>query len=403
MLKPRNELEKFLIRLFSNYDSTKEKQELYLKLESDYNIPISMSSDIISLRTDLSEYNEFILFAITNTVKESKVKEYFTAREIKTYSGQKLKENKIKFPIKLKMFEVTEDQWIGVSSAKFLMQLREAQFINYNAETQRALEVMLNNGKEIYRPSVDYPSVKEIEESYEDNSFIPNTISLNINPDDELADFEFKNDTLIIHNLTAFDIFDGYHRYLGMGRNYDKNNKFDYPIELRITNFPVSKAKQFIWQEDHKTKMKKVSAATYDQRNPGNMVIQRLNADTTFNLYNQINLSNGIIHYGYLAQIINLVYFNKQTKVDRKDIIHAAKELKDKINVFTEEYEEYLERKWLKYETYIIVYGLYNDINSEKIVKSIKDITPEHKKVLNDLVDFNLKQKNVLKEVLSNE
>ena len=85
-----------------------------------------MSSDIITLRKNLSEYNEFILFAITSIVKPDQIKKWFTDREIKNYSKQKLKTSKIKFPIKLKMFEVTPDQWIGVSSAQFLMKLRDA-------------------------------------------------------------------------------------------------------------------------------------------------------------------------------------------------------------------------------------------------------------------------------------
>ena len=398
MLKPRNELEKFLVKLFSDVEDNTVRQEWYLKLEADYNIPISMSSDIITLRTDLSGYNEFILFCITMITAERKVDKYFTPLEIKNYREQKLQNNKIKFPIKLKMFSVTNDQWIGVSSAKFLMQLRDAQYINYNADTQRALEIMVRNGKEIYRPSVDYPSVKEITEAYHDNTFIPNTISLNIDPDDEEAEFDFDNDVLTIYSLSHFDIFDGYHRYLGMGRNYDRDNSWDYPTELRITTFPVSKAKQFIWQEDHKTKMKKIDQITYDQRNAGNMICERLNNDLDFNFYKKVNLSDGLINLGELSTAINKFYLNNSA-ADRKQIINLTKLIKQSINNFSEEYEEYLEKKWERYEVYVIMYGLNQLKSPEMIYEALQNIPQDNLHKLNNSQSLARKQINILEEV----
>ena len=398
MLKPREELEKFLVKLFSDVEENSMRQEWYLKLEADYNIPITMSSDIITLRTDLSGYNEFVLFCITTVTAKNKVEKYFTQLEINTYSDQKLKDNKIKFPIKLKMFEVTNDQWIGASSAKFLMRLRDAQYINYNAETQRALEIMIRNGKEIYRPSVDYPSVKEITDAYHDNTFIPNTISLNIDPDDESADFDFDNDVLTIRSISHFDIFDGYHRYLGMGRNYDRDNSWDYPTELRITTFPVSKAKQFIWQEDHKTKMKKINQMTYDQRNAGNMICERLNNDLDFNFYGKINLSNGLINLGELSMAINKFYLDNSS-VDRKQIIGLTRTIKQAINSFSEECERYLDKKWDRYETFIILYGLSKSKSAEEISEALQKVSLEDLHKLNSSQQLVRKQMNILEEV----
>ena len=50
-----------------------------------------MSSDIISMRKYLSEYNEFVLFAIASVIDENKIKLYFTEREIEMYSNQTYK------------------------------------------------------------------------------------------------------------------------------------------------------------------------------------------------------------------------------------------------------------------------------------------------------------------------
>lgn len=403
MKTDRKTAEKKIAVAFSNLEDKTVIQNYCLELERKYNIPIGVSSDVICLRKDLSGYNDFFLYAITDVVVHKYIDGLFTEREIATYSGQKFEVQRIKFPIKLKMFQVTPDQWIGVSSAQFLMELRDAQYINYNAETQRALEIMVKGGKEIYRPSVDTKSVGEIADAYGNNSFIPNTISLNISQDDEKADFIYRDDTLIINDITAFDIFDGYHRYLGMARNYDADNEFDYPIELRITNFSVSKAKQFIYQEDHKTKMKKVNREAYDQQNPGNMVCDRLNSDSAFNLYNRINLTDGIINYGELSAAINAFYFNSKN-VERKIIIHLSKSLRDKLNGYTEDYEEYLDRKWQRHEIFEIVYGIYRGFSNEKTKAGIDNTDKQHKKIIDSYVGRSSKKRliSALEEVYGN-
>jgi len=405
MLKPRHELESWLAKSFANMEDKDKKQEIYNKALFEYDLPIDITSDILTMRRDLSEYNDFVLYIITSIVAESKIKQYYTTKEIKMYSNSKYKVDKIKKDLHLPMFEVTNDQWIGANSAKFLMQLRDAQRIIYNADTQRALQVVVRGGKEIYKPSVNYKSVQEIADAYSKGEFIPNTISLNIDLDDEDMELIYDDETktLTIKNFTHFDIFDGYHRYLAMGINYDTNHKFDYPIELRITNFSISKAKRFIYQEDHKTKMQRIAAATYNTSDYGNLVIDKLNnGDSSFNFYHSVNLKDGLINSGYLLQIVNALYFSGNKKVERKDIIRIAKELKDKINTFSEECDEYLGRKWKKYETHVIIYGLYNDFDTQTIVKAVSNLAPETKKRTAEVEKITPTYVKMLKEVYDN-
>ena len=387
------------VKYQTNPNDLKIRQKWYIELSKQYDIPISISSDIISRRRDLSEYNEFILFAITDIVKPDLVSKFFTEKEIKLFRGQKYKTETIKFPIELPMFQVTEDQYIGVASAKWLMDLREAYMINYNADTQRALEIMLKGDTAVYRPYVNERSVREIAESFEARTFIPNTISLNINMDDENADYYFKDNVLVINSITEFDIFDGYHRYLGMARNYDKNHDFDYPIELRITMFSVAKAKHFIWQEDHKTKMRKVDAESYNQNDVGNQVISRLNNDPDFLLHNKISLRGGYIDAGIATQLIKRLYFGKNPT--KKDVIAVSKQLKQSINDFVEEYDEYLDREWTREEVYVTLYGFSKQFNNAEIYDAIHTITPEQAKRLHNEVRSGAI--DVIKEVYGNE
>lgn len=402
MLKPRNELESYIVKVIAAIDDTDERQEYYIELEEKYGIPITISSDIFAMRKDLSEYNEFILYAITNLLKPNKLEEFYTDKEIKLYGNSKYKINKIKLPIKLPMFQVTPDQWIGVSDAKFLMQLRSVQMINYNADTQRALEIVLNGGREILRPSVNYKSVKEIADLYNEERFIPNTISLNINYDDESADFYFKDNELIIKEIKAFDIFDGYHRYLALASIYDKNPKFNYPIELRITNFSVSKAKQFIFQEDHQTKMKRVDAASFNQYDVGNMIVERINADTSSDLFNSINVGKGLVNAGIMAQVINKWYFVGE-KPDRKDIILTSKKIKDALNDVVENKTELLEKRWKRYEIWLIIYGISKGYSSDKIVAALDNITKWQIKELSSHEQLYKKQETLIREVYGDD
>lgn len=399
MKKSRTDLEKYLIKKVCT-ETNAELQQHYIDLEEQFNIPINITSDILSLRKDISEFNEFILFAMTKVIDEKKLLEYFTDKEIGMYAFGKYIPNKIKFPIELQMLKVADDQYIGVTSAQFLMQLREAQLINYNADTQRALRVIFNGGKTIFRPFINTNAVKEIKQSYEEKTFIPNTISLNINLDDEKADYHYdeKNHIFKVNDITAFDLFDGYHRYLGMAGNYDQNNQFDYPMELRITLFSVGKAKQFIWQEDHKTKMRKVDASTFDQHDAGNIIVSRLNSDPECYLNGKIDLQDGLINSGILGQVIDKFWFSKK-KPDRKEIIETTRNIKARLNDFLDIKDEYVDKKWQPYEIITIFYGLSKECDAHTIMNAINNISPDDMAAINRIQNPTLKAINIVKGV----
>ena len=371
MLKDRGELEKKLITwIAQNVTHTNGlsiTQQWCLELSEKYNIPVGISADIISQRKDLSEYNEFILFTITSVIKPEWVEQYYTPQELTLYSDKKYLVEEIKFPIKLHLIKITDEQFIGKTK--------------------------------ILRPYIEDKAVSEIDSCYADNIFIPNMLTLNINPDDEKADYTYdeKSETLKINNITAFDIVDGYHRYLGLGRNYDRDNNFDYPMMIQISTFSTGKAKQMIFQENHKTKMKEEDSSTYNQYDAGNIIVNRLNTDTESYLNGRINLNDGLINPSIMAKVIDKLYFSK--KPDRKEVIAATKEIKEKLNKFTEDAVEYLDREWESYEIILIMYGLKNDLSNLKIYQAITNISKDNKETLNRVKDINVKTLNILKEV----
>lgn len=185
-----------------------------------------------------------------------------------------------------------------------------------------------------------------------------------------------------------------------MAANYDQDNSFDYPIELRITNFSVSKAKQFIFQEDHKTKMKKIVSKTFDQYNSGNIIIDKINSDPSSNLYNSINLTTGVVNKADMSTAINRLMLYAQA-IKRAQVITKSKELKNKLNDFTEEYVDYLDHKWKRYEIYLIIYGIENNYTNQQIKKAINLITKDQIKILSN-GELRKRECKIIEEVYSN-
>ena len=70
----------------------------------------------------------------------------------------------------------------------------------------------------------DFGKVKE-------DSFVPNTITLNIPMETEF-DFHYDEDScsLITKSVEHLDITDGYHRYIAACQAKDKNQNFDYAV-----------------------------------------------------------------------------------------------------------------------------------------------------------------------------
>lgn len=369
------------------FDKEKSNNTLYA-MQTSFNIPTGMTMDLLTGRINLEDANEFILFALCNCLdkelEKKNTNKYFTPIEIEGYSKSKYHEETIKFPIEIKCVPVTADQWIGSVDVDFIMKLRRAQLINYNANAQRTLQKVVKGERSYYKITLNKDAISKITESMDNGNYIPNTITLNM---PETADFSYDDSkcVLSIKTLDHFDISDGYHRYIAMGQLKDKNPDFNYPMELRIVMFSEDKVKQFIYQEDQKTKMKKIDSDSMNMNAPENLVVERLNRDVMFNLKNKIARNNGSINYGELAAIIKYFYFKGQG-VDKsiRRIIEVESEIRDKFNKLTETYPSLLDKDYSFAELMVIFYTFDN--------VSIADYNPERTfNLLNRINEIDLK------------
>lgn len=345
MLKPRTELDTYLNKKFNDiaFDS-KKQNDIFVALLNKHNIPMDLSADIIMQRRGVAEYDDFILFCILAEINGNIVDKYFTRLEIERYSNAKLEVEEIKFPYVFEnVVQITPDQWITKTTAKELMLLKDSGIIRYNQNTQRAMTKRVRNGVAVFKISINKKQVGEIGKSMRKKQYIPDTITLNLPSE---ADFMFEDGQLIINYTENLDITDGYHRLQAIASEMNADDDFDYPMELRITNFAESKAQHFIFQMDQKTKMKKVDSESMNQDNPANIIVDRLNNDPACDLFGKITRTNSVISAAELSKYIDSVYGTRKMSNDRMFIAKATKDIRFKLNYLLQENPELYDSEW---------------------------------------------------------
>ena len=378
MLKDKSELEQFLEKqceliVFNTELCTKIREYMYEK----YNIPTGTTMDMIA-RSILGSQTEFVLFCLVDGIdyanETNHKKEFFTELEIKQFLSERLETENIKFPIKIKCIQVSSDQWVGATDTKFFMELRKAQLIKYNANAQRVMKRIIKGESILFKLVPNKMAIKSIRNLLQKGLYIPTTITLNI-PYDSDASFYYdeKEKELVIKDIETFDISDGYHRFLAMCEENDADDKFNYPMEIRIINFTDEKARQFIFQEDQKTKMAKANSNSMNMNRPSNNVIDRLNEMPTFEFKGQIGLNDGTINYSALSDIIEYFYFNTRKEYANVDIRNARDDVKEKLNALAEYDDKYITKVLGVKELALIFYVFSKEESLTKACKIIDD------------------------------
>ena len=359
----RETLEEYIAKFFIKIHSDKELNGNLVKyLEEKYNYPAVRASDLLSKRIILSEAGDYDLFVLMDGIEnivgtKNKVATYFTDDEIETYSKYKYKkEKKVKFPLKFTMIQIAPDQWIGSTSARELIKLRNAGLIRYNANIQRTMRRGIRGKTQEYRIMENKKSTNEIRESMQAGNFIPNVITLNI-PDSLDSDFNYDDETktLTIKKANSLDIIDGFHRLIALEQAGNMDQSWDYPMELRISNYSESKGQRFVYQEDQKTKMKKIDSDSFNVEDEAVKTVIRLNEDATCAFQGQINRNNGLISMPELSVIVKKMYFNGVGKQEARVLsLKLSRQIKDNLNKLVEFDPGYITKRFEFWELYIL-------------------------------------------------
>lgn len=302
-------------------------------------IPMDITSDILMLKRDPSTESKFVQYHILRKLNEGAIPKYFSQDIVDYCRKNRYESLKAKFPIEFDAVQIANNQWIGKISVKELMMLSDSGLINYNENAQRVLKRVTVAGEETYKISINKRAVVAIKEAFESGRYIPNTITLNI-PDTDESEFRYSDKTkkITIKQIKAFDILDGYHRYVAISSICAMDDKFDYTMELRLTNFSDEIARQFIWQEDQKTKMSRVDSTSFNRYDVGNLVVNRIKAH---GMYGTIISSKGIINDAILGDVIRKTYKLKSDKNYKvSEITKVSNEIINGLDALAEENPE---------------------------------------------------------------
>lgn len=269
-------------------------------------IPMDITSDILTLKKDPSAESKFVQYHILRKLNENIIPRFFAPDVIDYCKNNKYDQIRIDFPLSFDVIQIAENQWIGKINIKDLIALSDSGLINYNENAQRILKRVTVAGEETYRININKKAVLSIKTALEKGRYIPNTITLNIPYSDEsVYRYNEKSQKLTIKYVKAFDILDGYHRFVAISSICAMDSSFDFTMELRLTHFTDEVARQFIWQEDQKTKMSKVDSDSFNRFDAGNQIVDKIKSD---GIYGSIISSRGIINDAVLAKAIRKAY-----------------------------------------------------------------------------------------------
>lgn len=387
MLVDKEDLKKILeSSIEKNLPNTKLQRDASLKLYEDFNIPTRVSSEILGFTKDIDELGSkgiFVAFCILKTIDEGKLKKAFTEIEIKAFSEEKYPNDKISFPIKIKCLTVADDQWIGTITAQQLIAFGRSDLIRYEADTQRVMKRIVKGENTFFKISLVKKSVNAIADLLNKKKYVPNTITLNIPLGEGNFFYDEESNELVIRELEAFNIIDGYHRYRALSNLLNEDENFDYGLELRITNFDTDKANSFIWQEDQKNRMSKVQSESYNPNNLVNRIVKRLNDHSNSLLNGLVYRNGGIIDPSDIAPCIQYLYLKEKVENESQALVEISREIINRFNSVIESDYNIIKSKLDFRDLAILMYLIHNDaINPEeinKIYKLMKDKSEQKK------------------------
>ena len=337
-----------------------------------FNMPIDQASDYLNGNKKVAETDQFTGYVLASVIGTAFVRDYFTPMEIAQYKDQKFLDRTIT-KIDVPMVKVAPDQWIGAVSFKWLMEIEDSHLLCYNENTQRVPRARTKpGGNVIYEPYVNARSVKEIATAFKRGDYVPNTITFNIKED---VEWQYEDGRIIIENFPKgrpiFDIIDGYHRYRAMRQVYITNPKFEYRMELRIVRFSVEKARQFIYQESLRNKMRKIDQDTFNQNSLENQIVDELNEISPFrNMFSGVDAK---IDKAIMAAAIHYKYFSNASDRTRATKVNVKKELIRRGGIVEEYIPELFERKWSTEEIVSFIVAPTGD-SEEKLVPAMMQI-----------------------------
>lgn len=334
MIGDRIELEKNLVQVLGIIKHDKEVVEkLKTSLKQNGIVPgeiqkLIMKPDGVK-RVDLS----FLcllskrLFEITQNNDISPYN-YFTSKEIKIAERQDFspEDEKIEFPIVLdNVLQLDTEDYITIMPIKYVIKMYNSNLLEYNFETQRNARFVRKHDKIVQIPFINPKSVKEIAEHVLNNTFLPDTITLNVlagsGKEVEEVVYDAKKKQLVIYE-SEIDILDGFNRLNGFMNALKKDPEIDLNIQVAIKNYNTRKAQAYVAQINTINKMDKSHLKALKADRYSDFITKELQRDSDLKgkiSQTSIPQADQLVSYAVLSDAIDQE-FELTTKKEAMDL-----------------------------------------------------------------------------------
>jgi hypothetical protein len=325
---------------------------------------------------------------------------YFTESEIKQYENPYMDESYDKDIIINGWLKVADDYLLTVVNIGQIYEWFNLCKIKYNENTQKKLVIKESKGVMIRVLRIAKEAISSIIGLFKKDEFIPDDITININPETNPDCLHIEKDKIVISKDATIDLIDGMHQYISMTEYKSLHPEWDYNTEVRVVAFNDEKANRYILQRNNKNHLTD-EEKTEKKQDEANFVINRLNDSFNFILKGTVKDKLFVINK-ILNQLFNLDKNDKTiSRIEhRQNSIKLANTIEKNINLLVERKKinvEFSNEMWF-ISLYLIYYCqlkeidfeyLINNINLDELSKKIvfkKFPTPSNIKIINEVI-----------------
>ena len=282
---------------FSNKTLENIKRKLYARNIFNANL-------LLSLMIPFNAINIQTLYVLAEAIYEEtgietvNPKEFFLDSEIEVYKTYKKtipeKDDMVEFE---NMLQVKKDHWIGVISIQYLVKLYNNLRISYNPLTQRESGYIEGKDGLIFVPKLHFQSVEEIKRALLGGIYEPDEITINLLKNGKDV-FSYRNNKITIKK-GRLDIIDGWHRSSAILKAVTENPELDMNFELRLVNFDIQKAREFIIQKNKQRKISETHIQSMSVSEYHNSITRALNESPKSDLKSKIVTTKHLVNRGY--------------------------------------------------------------------------------------------------------
>lgn len=254
---------------------------------------------------------------------------YFTEKEIRIaqrYEDDYVEEQQLNYPLRFEnVIQLSSEDYILSLSVQDIVKLFNNGLIEYNFETQRDPRYARRKDKIVKVPKLNRKSVREIREHLLNQTYLTDTITLNLLADgnDDMV-YDAKTKSLII-NDGEINILDGFHRLKAIIEAYEKDPELEFTFQVAFKNYSLRKAQAYVAQVNTQNKIDKAHLQSLKAERYADFIVKELMRES--DLKNKVvaksmitTRTGGLTTYNTLADAIDDV-FEINNKKEAMDVV----------------------------------------------------------------------------------